>query len=325
MAAIQTGARPGSWTAQDSQRWHLLDPAMEGGHLPEGCPEMESRDCPRPRGSREGGQGREPWPVGWGGVGALTRDGAKGPSGRQVWALIPQEQNAYLAPLLALDKPPKMRVHHQGGVAPPSSTEALSRGCGKCKDHPGKEGLSHPSACILEALHPALCSQHSMDHRALSPPRIQHHPGAGLALKPQPAPATWMLSPPSLPPTSILPAMEEAHKGLALPASLGAVSWLISPTFPLHPMAFFSEKCVHTLTSASIPSPPVELHVHVRCVPSLVSAPLPGTPTPHGRTLHMELSHWPLCLPNCKLPPSCVPGPQQKQHKECAERFCRQG
>ena len=230
-------------------------------------------------------KGGSPGRWGGAGLGALTREGeagqgAKGPRRDRFGFWILQEQNAYPAPLLALGKAPKMWVHHQSGVAPPSSTEALSRRCRKCKDHPSKEGLSHSSACILEALHPALCSQHSTDHRALSPPRIQHYPGAGLALKLQPAPATWMLLPPSLPPTSILPAMEEAHKGLALPASLGAISWLISPTFPLHPVAFFSEKCVHTLTSASIPSPPVELHVHFRCVPSLVSAPLPGTPIP---------------------------------------------
>ena len=102
----------------------------------------------------------------------------------------------------------------------------------------------------------------------------------------------------------------------------------------LHPMALFSEKCVHTLTSASIPSPCVELHVHFCRVPPLVSAPLPGTPTHHGRTLDTALSHWPPCLPNCKLlrggvgrlaPLSCVPGPQCKQHKECAEKFCRRG
>lgn len=67
-------------------------------------------------------------------------------------------------------------------------------------------------------------------------------------------------------------------------------------------MALFSEKCVHTLTSASIPSPCVELHVHFRRVPPLVSAPLLGTPTRHGHTMDMELSHWPPCLPNASSP-----------------------
>ena len=168
--------------------------------------------------------------AGWGGagLGALTREGAagqgaKGPRGRQVWALDssgteclphptpgPWQTSQDVGPSSRWRCPSQLHGASELGVGEVRGPASPRKGCAAAP-HAASRPSTQPCAPSIQR-----ATAHGRPPDSAPP----LHPGAGLALRPQPAPATWTLSPPSLPPTSILPAMKEAHKGLALPASL---------------------------------------------------------------------------------------------------------